>query len=214
MVPKKNKWMQNFHFIATNFSFMDFNFPFIIRRHVRAFTIWAPRNQFFSFGKWSQKIFFLEPEDLNDLDRVEAHLYNFCSIFDYCLHASFCWWANAKCKNERGSIVKENFLMEIEEDKIWDKAWWAQQVHVHGSIKGWTHSLCGAPDRTRTQTCPPSFRFLKTCSARKGFGLQEEDLLYKEETCSARIRLALQREDLLCKDKTCSTRKGGRTSLL
>ena len=36
-----------------------------------------------------------------------------------------------------------------EEDKIWDKAWRAQQAHVHGPIKGQAHSLCGAPDRTR-----------------------------------------------------------------
>ena len=60
-----------------------------------------------------RRSFFQEPKNLNDLDRVEAHLYNFCSIFDYCLHASFCWWANAKCKKERGSIIKENFIMGI-----------------------------------------------------------------------------------------------------
>ena len=94
-----------------------------------------------------------------------------------------------------------------EEDKIWDKAWWAQQAHVHGPIKGRAHSLCGAPDRTRAQTCPPRFRFLKTCSARKGLGLQGQDLSYKEKTCSTRRRLALQEEDLLCKDKTCFTRR-------
>ena len=89
-----------------------------------------------------------------------------------------------------------------EEDKIWDKAWWAQQAHVHGPIKVQAHSLCGAPDRTRAQTCLPRFRFLKTCSARKGLGPQGQDLSYKEKTCSTRRRLALQGEDLLCKKKS------------
>ena len=103
-----------------------------------------------------------------------------------------------------------------------------------GPLKGRAYSLCGAPDKTKAQTCPPRFRFPKTCSARKGLGLQGQDLLYKEKTCPTRIRLALQGEDLLCKDKTyptrrrlalqgkdlgckdktCSTRKGGKTSLL
>ena len=63
---------------------------------------------------------------------------------------------------------------------------------MSGPKEGRAHSLCRAPDRTKAQTCPPRFRFLKACSARNGLGLQEEDLLYKEETCSARIRLALQ----------------------
>ena len=101
------------HFIATNFKFHGLQFSIHHQKACEGFTVWAPQYQFFSFGKWSQKIFFLEPKDLNDLDRVEAHLYNFCSIFDCCLHASFCWWANAKCKKERGSIVKENFIMGI-----------------------------------------------------------------------------------------------------
>ena len=94
-----------------------------------------------------------------------------------------------------------------EEDKIWDKVWRAQQAHVHGPKEGRAHSLCGALDRTKAQTCPPRFRFLKTCSARKGLGLQGQDLSYKEKTCSTRRRLALQEEDLLCKDKTCFTRR-------
>ena len=89
-----------------------------------------------------------------------------------------------------------------EDDRIWDKAWRAQQAHVHGPIKGQAHSLCGAPDRTRAQTCPPRFRFLKTCSARKGLGPQGQDLLYKKKTCSARIRLVLQGEDLLYKERS------------
>ena len=88
-----------------------------------------------------------------------------------------------------GSI---SFVIPPEEDKIWDKAWWAQQAHVHGPIKGQAHSLCGAPDRTRAQTCPPRFRFLKTCSTRRRLALQEEDLLCKERTWATRRRLALQ----------------------
>ena len=93
------------------------------------------------------------------------------------------------------------------EDKIWDKAWRAQQAHVHGPIKGQAHSLCGAPDRMRAQTYSPRFRFLKTCSARKGLGPQGQDLLYKKKTCSARKGLGPQEEDLLCKDKTGPTRR-------
>ena len=93
-----------------------------------------------------------------------------------------------------------------EEDKTWDKAWRAQQAHVHGPIKGQAHSLCGAPDRMRAQTCPPRFRFLKTCSVRKGLGPQGQDLLYKDKTCSTRRRLALQGKDLGHKKKTCSVR--------
>ena len=49
-------------------------------------------------------------------------------------------------------------------------------------------------DRGLFITCPPRFGFLKTCSTRKGLGLQEKDLGYKE--------------------KTWATRKGGKTSLL
>ena len=111
-----------------------------------------------------------------------------------------------------------------EEDKIWDKAWWAQQAYVHGPIKSRAHSLCGAPDRTRAQTCPPRFRFLKTYSTRKGLGPQGQDLLYKKKTCSARIRLALQGEGLLYKERskglttikapTSSSHKGMRNWLL
>ena len=89
----------------------------------------------------------------------------------------------------------------VEEDKIWDKVWRAQQAHVHGPIKGRAHSLCGAPDRTKAQTCPPRFRFLKTCSARKGLGLQGQDLSHKEKTCPTRIRLALQGKDLGYKER-------------
>ena len=89
-------------------------------------------------------------------------------------------------------LLKKSFRICNEEDKIWDKAWRAQQAHVHGPIKGQAHSLCEAPDRTRAQTCPPRFRFLKTCSARKGLGPQGQDLSYKEKTCATRRRLALQ----------------------
>ena len=74
-------------------------------------------------------------------------------------------------------------MFSSEEDKIGDKAWRAQQAHVHGPKEGRAHPLCGALDRTKAQTCPPSFRKL---------GLQGENLVYKEETCSTRRRLALQ----------------------
>ena len=47
------------------------------------------------------------------------------------------------------------------------------------------HSLCEVPDKTKAQTCLPRFRFLKTCSARRGLGLQDK-------TCSTRKRLGLQ----------------------
>ena len=70
-----------------------------------------------------------------------------------------------------------------EEDKIWDKAWRAQQVHVHGPKEGQAHSLCGVPDKTKAQTCPLRFRRL---------ALQGKDLSYKDKTCSARKRLVLQ----------------------
>ena len=93
-------------------------------------------------------------------------------------------------------VKRDKVYMEwayiAEEDKIWDKAWRAQQAHVHGPKEGRAHSLCGAPDRTKAHTCPPRFRFLKTCSARKGLGLQGQDLSYKEKTCSARKGLGLQ----------------------
>ena len=56
-------------------------------------------------------------------------------------------------------------------------------------------------------TCPPRFGFLKTCSTRKGLGLQGQDLSYKEKTCPTRIRLGLQGKDLGYKDKTYPTRK-------
>ena len=95
-----------------------------------------------------------------------------------------------------------------EEDQIWDKAWRAQQVHVHGPKEGQAHSLCGVPDKTKAQTCTPRFRFLKTCSARKGLGLQGQDLSYKDKTCStrkwtwaARTRLVLQGKDLGYKER-------------
>ena len=124
-----------------------------------------------------------------------------------------------------------------EEDKIWDKAWRAQQAHVHGPKEGRAqrahvhgpkegraHSLCGAPDKTKAQTCPPRFRFPKTCSARKGLGLQGQDLPYKEKTCPTRIRLALQGKDLGYKERrqdlttikapTSSSQKGTRDWLL
>ena len=111
-----------------------------------------------------------------------------------------------------------------EEDKIWDKAWRAQQAHVHGPRKGRAHSLCGAPDKTKAQTCPPRFRFLKTCSTRKGLGLQGQDLSHKEKNCPTRIRLALQEKDLGCKERrqdlttikalTSSSHKGTRNWFL
>ena len=100
-------------------------------------------------------------------------------------------------KSDRPNGVKE----AAEEDKIWDKAWWAQQAHVHGPRKGRAHSLCGAPDKTKAQTCPPCFRFLKTCSTRKGLGLQGQNLSHKEKTYPTRIRLALQGKDLGCKER-------------
>ena len=103
-------------------------------------------------------------------------------------------------------IIRDDWIV-AEEDKIWEKAWRAQRVHVHGPKEGRAHSLCGVPDKTKAQTCPPRFRFLKTCSARKGLGLQGQDLSYKEKTCPTRIRLALQGKDLGCKNKTCPTRK-------
>ena len=83
----------------------------------------------------------------------------------------------AKISNKH---CKTPSLIPIEEDKIWDKAWRAQQAHVHGPKEGRAHSLCGAPGRTKAQTCPPSFRFLKTCSTRRRLALQGWDLLYKE----------------------------------
>ena len=76
-----------------------------------------------------------------------------------------------------------------------------------GPKEGRAHSLCGVLDKTKAQTCPPRFRFLKTCSIRKGLGLQGQDLSHKEKTCLTRIRLALQGKDLGCKNKTCPTRK-------
>ena len=84
----------------------------------------------------------------------------------------------------------------VEEDKIWDKAWRAQRVHVHGPKEGRAHSLCGVLDKMKAQTCPPRFGFLKTCSARKGLGLQGQDLSYKDKTYSTRKRLVLQGKDL------------------
>ena len=123
-------------------------------------------------------------------------------------------------------IIKSKKVIHVEEDKIWDKAWRAQQAHVHGPKEGRAHSLCGAPDKTKAQTCLPRFRFLKTCSTRRRLalqgkdlgckertyptrirlGLQGKDLSYKDKICSARIRLALQGKDLGCKERTCPTR--------
>ena len=88
-----------------------------------------------------------------------------------------------------------------EEVKICDKAWRAQRVHVHGPKEGRAHSLCGIPDKTKAQTCPPRFRFLKTCAARKGLGLQGQDLSHKEKTYPTRIRLALHGKDLGYKER-------------
>ena len=63
------------------------------------------------------------------------------------------------------------------------------------------HSLCEVPDKTKAQTCLPRLRFLKTCSARRGLGLQGQDLSHKEKTCPTRIRLALQGKDLGYKER-------------
>ena len=73
--------------------------------------------------------------------------------------------------------INVSYLKRI---KIRDKAWRAQQVHAHGPKGGRAHSLCGVPDETKAQTCPPRFRSLKTCPTRKRLVLQGKDLGYKE----------------------------------
>ena len=100
-------------------------------------------------------------------------------------------WKNINVFGMHEKIINIYCIIR-EEDKIWDKAWRAQQAHVHEPMKGQAHSLCGAPDRTRAKTCPPRFRFLKTCFTRRRLALQEEDLLCKDKTGPTRRRLALQ----------------------
>ena len=89
-------------------------------------------------------------------------------------------------------MVMSSFKIWAEVDKIWDKAWRAQQAHVHRPKEG--NPLCGPLTERRP-------RFAHQVSDSWKLALQGEDLLCKDETCSARMRLALQREDLLYKEK-------------
>ena len=57
--------------------------------------------------------------------------------------------------------------------------------------KYWRNTLKTA-DSSQWITCQPRFEFLKTCSTRKWFELQGQDLSYKEKTWATRIRLGLQ----------------------
>ena len=98
--------------------------------------------------------------------------------------------------------VKGNIytMMYCEEDKIWDKAWRAQQAHVHRPKEGRAYPLCGP----LTERGP---RLAHQVSDSWKLALQGGDLLCKDEACSARMRLALQKWDLLCKEKTYFTKK-------
>ena len=108
--------------------------------------------------------------------------------------------------------------MMTKEDKIWDKAWRAQQAHVHRPKEGRAHPLCGPLTKPRPRLAHQVSENLlykdEACSVRMKLALQGWGLLCKDEACSTRMKLALQEWDLLCKDETCSTRKGGRNSLL
>ena len=86
---------------------------------------------------------------------------------------------------------RELIQLLAKEDKMWDKAWRAQQAHVHRPKEDRAHPLCGPLTERRPRLAHQV----------------SKNLLYKEKTCSTRMRLALQGGDLLCKDETCSTRK-------
>ena len=105
-----------------------------------------------------------------------------------------------------------------EEGIKWNKAWRAQQAHVHRPMstgpKKVEAILCVGPCQNEDPDLPTKFQILenllckeKTCSTRMRLALQGWDLLCKEKTYSARRRLALQGWDLLCKDETCSARR-------
>ena len=68
------------------------------------------------------------------------------------------------------------FGILVEEDKICDKAWRAQQAHVHRPKEGRAHPLSGPLTERRPRLAHQV----------------SENLFYKDETCSTRMRLALQ----------------------
>ena len=84
---------------------------------------------------------------------------------------------------------------------VWSP-WWNEGPAWIGQSMGkyWRNTLKTA-DSSQWITCPPRFGFLKTCSTRKGLGLQGQDLSYKEKTCPTRIRLGLQGKDLGYKER-------------
>ena len=96
---------------------------------------------------------------------------------------------------------------KVEPIFVWSP-WWNEGPAWIGQSMGkyWRNTLKTA-DSSQWITCPPHFGFLKTCSTRKGLGLQGQDLSCKEKTCPTRIRLGLQGKDLSYKDKTWVTRK-------
>ena len=100
---------------------------------------------------------------------------------------------------------RELIQLLAKEDKMWDKAWRAQQAHVHRPKEDRAHPLCGPLTERRPRLAHQVSKNLlykeKTCSARRRLTLQGWDLLYKEKTCSARRRLALQGKDLLYKER-------------
>ena len=80
---------------------------------------------------------------------------------------------------------RELIQLLAKEDKMWDKAWRAQQAHVHRPKEGRAHPLCGPLTERRPRLAHQV----------------SKNLLYKEKTCSARRRLALQGKDLLYKER-------------